>query len=144
MVATIQDISLAEHAYNRRRLIFKQNETIQDILEPSYWQHIAQELKPGDIIEALKEDFTLFVELFVLDVSRLSAKVKILKLNDFTEDKNKNTSDTLGSLKLFEIKHLKATKWCICRISDGQILHSGFQVKEDAEKWLEENIKTLI
>lgn len=117
--------------------------TVDDILEPAYWVHIAAKLKPdgGDIIEVLPEDKAFYAELLVLSASKIHAKVVPIVAVKLASAVSKKSEPTP---KGFEISFKgPQRKWSIIRKADKVVVQEKFQNKVDAEIWLEKNLPDL-
>lgn len=105
---------------------------IKDMLEPSYWAHVARDLRPGHKIEVLAEDMSYWAMLMVRDVGRTEAKVVVLqeKKLDAGVDLAKDVDDGL------EIKWRgPSAKFSVVRKDGGDILRDGFQTRDAASQW---------
>lgn len=73
---------LAEYARASFVATIPANITLQDILEPSYWAHVASsmqtQLRPTDRIECVWEDFSQCAEVLVIRPTKVSATVALL------------------------------------------------------------------
>ena len=70
-------LQFAAEVNNRFSCIVESGTPIETVLTPQYWAHNSVKLRRGDLIEAKWEDETRIVELRVVDVGRLYAKVKV-------------------------------------------------------------------
>ena len=57
--------------------------TVEDLLVPEYWTHVAKKFNPHDVIEVVPEDGSFFARLFVVDNANLWARVKLLEHFEF-------------------------------------------------------------
>lgn len=104
------------------------------LLDSSYWAHVSSKMRRGDIVNALSEDNSFFMELIVLDVGKLFAKVCQLRLVKISQAEMLNVAVPEG----FEIKFRGPRKWSVLRGKD--VLKEDLD-KPDAERWLEDHIK---
>jgi len=109
--------------------------TLEDILDPAFWAHMAAQLKPYDHIEARADDGTWVADLVVLGCDRTWAKVALkAKYNLTTKDvslsqAHKHTVEWKGPQHRF----------AVVRTSDSVMVKSGFQEKGDAALWVKEH-----
>lgn len=73
---------LAEYARSSFVATIPANITQEDILEPSFWAHVASsmqtQLRPTDRIECVWEDFSQYAEILVIRPTKVSATVAML------------------------------------------------------------------
>lgn len=111
--------------------------TVEQLLEPSYWSHVAVRMVPGDHVEVRAEDFSWVAYLVVHYAERTYAKVvidRVVKIADSTE------------IPVVSIKHKVEWKgphhkFAVIRISDAQMLHSGCKTRGEADDWLRNHEK---
>lgn len=106
--------------------------TVEDILQPSYWTHIAPQLQPYDHIEARAEDGKWIAFLIVLFSENNYAQVivdRVLKI-----EANADTTSPSAKYKVdWKGPHYK---YVVIRVSDDQMLHSGCKTRDEASSWL--------
>lgn len=100
------------------------------IEQPEYWTHIARRLTPGDVIEVLAENGSFFGTLLVRVCEKTWAKVAVLSWHDFE-------SQAVASTKYDVAWKGPVNKHCVVRVSDGEVIEKGFQTKDEAITWLE-------
>lgn len=106
--------------------------TVQDILEPSYWAHIAPQLSAGDHIEARAEDGKWIAFLIVLYCERTYARVVVDRVLEIRENAVA-TDESIRHKVEWKGPHYK---FAVIRIADSQMLQSGFKTREEAAAWL--------
>lgn len=116
--------------------------TLEHMLQPAYWAHVAPKLKPWDRIEARAEDGTYYAELLVLACDRTWARIHVLQWDDLSTQDISITQAADASTK-FEINHSPNLRWCVIRKSDRQVMHKEAQTKQDAELWLREYLRIV-
>jgi len=103
----------------------------EDLLKPEYWAHVAADLRPGCIIQAIPEDNTYFAEYFVIACARNWAKVSLLRFVELAEAK----ADIPEEKGAFEVNFGgPVQKWRFIRVADKQVIKSGFATKAEALK----------
>ena len=105
--------------------------TLDQMLQPESWTHVAKVLKKGDRIEITAADDTWFAELYVLSVSENDARVALLTKTAFADLQTKAPDATD-----VEVKHRGAAGWSAIRKSDKAILIEGRGSKKEVEDWL--------
>ncbi len=108
--------------------------TLEDLLRPSFWLHVAAKLRRMSVINVLSEDETWFAELIVLASGIGFAKVKMLRFVEFYEAEEAATEETAAFTT--EVKWSGPhAKHRVIRKEDGTVLKEGFANKVDAESW---------
>lgn len=129
---------LAETSRNVYMIVPEDGTPFDSLLEPSYWSHIADKLRPTDRIEVIAEDGSYFAELLVRSQGRMTAKVSVLRKVDL--DPPEAASQTLGFDVQWKGPH---HKHAVVRLSDKSIMQGSFDTKEMALAWLALNARTL-
>lgn len=106
------------------------------LLKPDYWAHVSSMLRCGDIIVALAEEKTWWMEMLVLDAGKLFAKVIELRRINITQAQMLNVPVPGG----FEIKFRGPRKWSVLRGKDVLVEDKE---KPEAEGWLRDHIAAL-
>lgn len=104
--------------------------TVEDLLEPAYWAHVAgaRAMQRFDRIEARAETGEWVADLLVVSAGRNWANVKLLATHDMTATASKATPEARHTVKL-----RGPHKWCVMRISDGAVIQQGLETKQAAE-----------
>lgn len=125
--------------YRRSFLIpVPHGQTIEDLLKPEYWMHVASSLTPGDHIEAQPEDGAWWAEFLVMDVAKAAARLEVLNRREF-------------ELNDEEFEHPSfAIKWAgigekhqVIRLSDKVVVSKGHKRKVDAARWLQSHMAAM-
>lgn len=106
--------------------------TVEDLLKPMTWINVKRkfpQIMSGNLIQCVKEDMSLFVELFVIGVSGDQIFLKLLRsiaLEEAAEDKSESAYliKWCGPVK----------KYCLIRKSDNEELRSGFTSRLEAQE----------
>lgn len=119
---------------------------LNDILNPKYWEHHSNKLRPGDKIEIRTEGSMFYAELFVVDVGHLAAKMKVLSAialqnTKESEDAIKIEKDaeqqTLEDNPGYSVKWVSPTKkWGVKREGQKDWVRTGFETKDAAQLWI--------
>lgn len=114
--------------------------SLKDILEPSYWVHVAPQLRVGHRIEIMAPDGDWWAMLIVRAVGRTEAVVQELQYVKLGEP----TAKVKGEENPYKIVWRgPARKFGIVRKSDKEVVKDEFQVREHAEKWLKNHLKNM-
>ena len=101
----------------------------EDLLDPSYWAHVARELAPFDRIEARAETSEWFSELVVVSAGRNYAVVREISHFDMTGQSEPTSA--------VEPKHTVSwkgpKKFCVVRLSDRAIISEGHTTRNEAD-----------
>lgn len=101
----------------------------EQVLEPSFWGHVGQMLRPWDRIEVRPEDLSYVAEVIVIESGPLFAKVALVfktTLEAKTEDVNTLTIEFVGG------KH---------RVRRGpDVMKGDFATKKDAQRWIDDYV----
>jgi len=130
-------VQLAEHARHDWVVNAEDETTIEELLDPAFWSHIAKDLTPFDHIEVRAEDCTWLAELVVVQKDRTWAIVHLLHKYDLVKS---TVPIPAGN---FEIKFNPHYKWRVIRKSDGKMLQSGFNTRDEGALWLANHLKSL-
>lgn len=114
------------------------DDTKEDILRPEYWLHMAPNMKPGDKIEMLWENGEQYAEALVLSATGKGASI------GFTLEPMKLAIPEMpktGS-SLYDVKWAgRHAKHRIIRLSDNEIMRSGFDSAPDAWRYVAKELK---
>jgi hypothetical protein len=107
--------------------------TVEDVLDPMYWAHVASKFTPYDRVEVRIDTGEWMLELIVLQASRNFARMHLVAKHDL--------SGASAEIPRGAIKHRvewKGThkKWCVVRIADSAMLQDSLQSKEAAAEWM--------
>jgi hypothetical protein len=106
--------------------------TLDDMLKPEYWAHVAYRLKPDDMIRALPEDRSFYASLVVRTAHRLSARMDVVHYIERGEPE----ADTVAgdySVGWGGPAH----RYRVIRNSDKEVIQHGFADKGDALKFID-------
>lgn len=130
---------LAEHVRNTWVVNAEEGTTIQDVLEPSYWAHVARELKPYDHIEVRLETGDWIAQMLVISQGLNWAKVHLLQQHNLSMSQEAPPSSQKHEVKWRGPQH----KWCVMRLIDNQALQTGME-KDEASAWLRNYERTTV
>lgn len=133
-------IKQAEFTRQVHSVVVDEHTSIEQMLVPDFWVHVAGKLHVGDKIEVTSDDNSLYAELLVRSCSRLHAKVHVLDAHIFKEMVKKEGKDKPPFYLAFKGA---VNKHAVIRTSDKEVVKMGFDTSDEAKKWLEENIADL-
>lgn len=125
----------AEYVRNVWAVTPEDGVTLDQVLEPSFWAHVAANLKPWDKIEVRAEDGTYYAELIVLQAARSWAKVRMIHQVELDEAPAEN-NDVPG----YHVKFAGRAKWRVIRKVDNEVIHQGAACEQEAKDWLTEHL----
>lgn len=136
----IQENRFSDASYKRNlwNVIIPHDVPFEDVENPSYWAHVAQKLRPMDRIEVFREDGTEWAELLVVMTDRVSAKVVVLN-RVALERAAVEDSDPQYRIEWAGPHH----KFRVVRVSDKEVIQSGFDSRDLAQMSLREYTKAL-
>jgi len=113
--------------------------TLDDVLKPEFFAHVASRLVPWSHIEVRPEDEAFYAELLVTRVGHNWVRCEVLQhkaLGELVEQ----VPETAG----FEVKWGgPAKKHRVIRKSDGSVLQDGFATAAEGNGWIAEHLKSL-
>lgn len=144
----------ADHYHNYWCAALAAEHTIEDVLKPEFWSHIAGSLKPGDLIRIQPEQNDFYAIVIVMAAQRGFAKVKIIDFVDLTkptaivsgsdsavltdaDDTPPPGEEYIVAWKGPQHKHV------VIRKSDNVRLKEGFSEKAAAEQWLRDHLAAM-
>lgn len=126
---TLGQVSVDFHATPRTGI------TLKDILAPSYWMAVANQMKAGCEIRVIPEDNSWYAKLLILSRDNISANVAVIFFSDFSL-KSKMDADE------FEVRSTQNnTKFGVFRKADNQLLKSGFTSERAANEHLDDYLR---
>jgi hypothetical protein len=110
----------------------------EEILEPSYWAHVAAQMQPLDHIEARWEDGSKIQYLIVAMCEKNYAVVKFDR--ELTLEQEAQAPSGAEKHRV-EWKGPRLM-WSVIRLSDSQIIHNGEKSRDLATAWMMEHEKS--
>jgi hypothetical protein len=132
-----QAIKLQENARNVFVAVAPAGDTIEDAKDAGYlWRD--SRLRPGDRVEMRDQDFTWLLELLVLERDEDSQTYSHRVLREWILDECELIVASMAGAFVSEM----GNGWAVCM---GQVvLKGGFKSEQQAGKWLQDKIKTLM
>lgn len=124
------------------RLTFRANVpagvSLDRVLEPDYFKHVAGNVKPGYRIEVMPADGAWYAELLVRKTTKEEVHCWLL----LSVDLNAQAESALAqSAADYKVAFGGAHKWRVIRLSDNEVLHHGEPTEADAKAWLANFLK---
>lgn len=127
-----QRMHLAEHSRQDWVVNVEAGTTVEDILEPAYWSHIASSMEPFDRIDARMETGEWLLELIVVECGRNWARVHLAKKHELQAV----VAEAPPALKHRVEWKGPQHKHVVIRLADNEVIQSGFSDKAAAQQWL--------
>lgn len=112
----------------------EQGTTLDMLLDPKFWSHVANKLRPYDEIKVRCDDGTFYGHLLVLACDRTWARVFKLTFESLTSSDISLTQAAI--LEDYDVKFRGPRKWSVLRKSDNAVLAEGLHAEADARTWL--------
>jgi len=110
----------------------------EDVMDPSFWMHVATRLRPKTEVTVLPQDGAFYMKVFVRYADRTSARIHELdyqELQIVTAEEVEN--------RLFDIGFNSGNLFFVYRKADSAVLQAKFQAKEEAAAWMSEHMKAM-
>lgn len=149
------DLKQAEFVRSEWRVVLKEGETMEDVLQADFWSHVADKLNRSsaanqialDHIEIIAHDRSFWAEVLVVDRGKLWAKVEVLHYKDLggavKAAKEKAAEKEIEDPDYTVRYHGPKKLWIIIRNSDKSELYSEIGSKDAAFTKLAEHKKTI-
>ena len=123
-----------EQAVRTWHITVEPDQTLEDVMEPAFWCHVAKMMEPHQRIHVDVADGTWSAVLMVRDVAPHSVATSLEFHADMSED-----VATLGDAADYKVEwagpHHKNR---VVRVSDNMVIKHGFAQKAEAEAWVRE------
>lgn len=136
------DLRLATSARNAWHQTVPLDTTIEDLIKPSFWAHIANKLQPADRIEVDFEDGSWLADIRVNERDATWAKIQVLNQAGKVAVASGDAPDEPEDDYKVEWSG-RHTKYRVVRLSDKAVLQTMLPSKLDAEVWLRDHKKAL-
>lgn len=103
--------------------------TVEAMLNPASWVHMARRLSPRDRIEVMPEDGAWMADFVVLYKDTVGASLFLLQKWDLTKVTVESKDD------YFVKWQSPATKYAVFRASDKTVVKNGFETEAQAQEW---------
>lgn len=129
----IMTLQLTEYYRRSFTVVAPSGKTLEDMLHPEEWKHVASQLSAYDRIELRSADDDWLAELVVTKAERLKAHVSVLLKSDMGGKPKDKKQPKVPSGYTVSFKG-PAHRWSVVSPT-GALLHTGETSKEDATQW---------
>jgi hypothetical protein len=130
-------LSAAEYIRREWRITVDPATTLDDMMNPGYWAHVAAQLRTGDEITAVAEDNSFYAKFFVRFARRLEASVSLIQHVELEA-----VAVTTELASEYSIKFRgQRSKFTI--LKGKEVLRDGFETENQAKAYLEDHLKAL-
>lgn len=129
----------AEHTRNEWTIDAEVGTTIEDVMEPSYYAHMAEQMQPFDHVNVRMDDGSWVAYLIVAGTGRNWARVRLDRKIEMTVDQD-TPAETVRHRVEWKGPHFK---WSVIRVADGEKVKEGCASKAEAAAWMVEHEKTI-
>lgn len=99
--------------------------SLEEVLKPDFWAHVAYRLKPSDRIDVYTEDSSYYAELLVVGTNRTNASVVVIHKIDLAKSV-RTIGVPVDSASQYEVVWgTPATKYQVIRKADGFVFSNG-------------------
>lgn len=114
----------------------------KDLLKPEFWLHVAAVVKVLDRIEVIPESGEYFAELIVVDQSKTSLRVRLLRFVPLIEGSGaETTGEDVSNDPDFEVAWRGGAKWTVLRKVDKVMIYRDMPSRDAALAKLAEHVK---
>lgn len=126
VVVDPQRMKVAEYVRREWVVTAEEGTSVDDILHPGYWAHMARDMSMYDRIEVRIDTGEFLLELLVKNKGPNWAQVALLQHHDLVGV----GADEAAALEEIDILFKgPIRKWCAIRKSDGEVLQDKFESK---------------
>jgi hypothetical protein len=127
-----QRMGLAEQLRQDWVVNAEEGTTVEEVLDPQYWAHMAVQMQPMDRIDVRLETGEWMLELLVINTGRNWAQVNLLHKYELVQ-----RSETLPAAQKHRIEWKgPQLKWAVIRVADNEVIHKELASKAAAAEWL--------
>lgn len=131
-------LRLAEFARQVHHVVPEDGTKFEDILREEFWAMVSHKFKPCDLIEVHAEDGSYFAQLYIRAAGRNWAKVALINRVDLEP-----AGAAIGSTEYEATWKGPHHKFAVVRLSDSQIIKSGFDTREAAGEYIKSHQKAM-
>ena len=135
----VSNLRSAEYCRNVWTAIVSSDTSIEQMLKPSFWGHVAQQFRVGDHVEVVSEDQSFYAEFYVRFARRLEASVSLLRKVDLREVRSTVDNDLTSS---YSVK-FRGSRAKFSVLQGDKIVRDNFETEELAQAWLNGHLKSL-
>lgn len=136
----VADFGLAEHILTQHVVKAEAGLTLDDVMRPQYWSHVAAQLKPMSLIHVYSKDGSFYALLTVRHCTRIEAIVEPVLVKEFKALERLAQSEGREFITRYGSA---ASGWQVLRAADKQLVKDGFDTERQAQEWLDGHLKAL-
>jgi hypothetical protein len=139
----LMETQLVSAEYQRQEMVAtpEPGTTLEEMLNPEYWSHIAKRVKVWDRIEVRSHDGAWWAELLVRAVQPFAVRVHVLRVAKF--DDNLKAAEQADLPAGYEVVNRGARGWTVIRESDREVLREREASRALAVMWLKGHLQVL-
>lgn len=128
---------------NRWQIRVDAGVTIEDLIHPHFWKHVAKKFTDYDLIDVISKDNSYIAELRVLRHTDMAVKTVLTNFIDLTKIDYSDLASTMQSD--YYVKFMGADEWCVMRktATGADAVLKGFPSEREAEKQRALHIKAI-
>ena len=127
-------LKMAEHTRNVFTIVIPPGISLQSVLRPVYWAHVAQHLKPYSRVECRAADNKWLADLMVASAGKQEASMWVLNYVDIEAQAKKGSVDDSE----YRISFAPRQRWRVIRASDGMVVHKDCATEDEASEWVKQ------
>ena len=128
-----------QYAYNEWFAELPPGATIEQVMEPDYWAHLAMLIRPLDTMEVFSEDGTWEALFRVMFVGPNEVKLSTLRVVE-----HEKVVGTASLSDVYDIIYKSAiTKWAVVNKQNGMIIKDKFFPRSEAVAFLRKHLETV-
>lgn len=131
-MSKISQLHSAEFARTVFAAVVPPEDSLDVILEPEYWMHVARKLRKNDRVEVNTRDGSYFAELMVVSTGLTWVRMAVLRHIDLTKLKVKGKPKD----DLYAKFGSEATQFRVLSRKSKTVIKDGFPDMESADAWI--------
>lgn len=125
-------------------IVVESGTTMEDIMKPEYFCHVAKYLEVGNEIKVMSDDMSLYARLIVLNSTNVSARVFALEYHDLSDAETSVSALGVVTSEDYEVVFRGIhSKWSIVKKDGGQVVIDGLDDRRTAERELAGYLKSM-
>lgn len=131
---------LGGHYTQDWEVVVETGTTVDDMLKPEFWAHVAKQLRQYSKIKVLPDDGSYYAELLVQSAGNVWAKCVVLHHVEFTARQPSAAEAPSHTIEYAGPHH----KWrVVSNAGDRPVVSKEHASREDAALWLNDHLKAI-
>ena len=146
MVRKIQEARFKPSDFVSKRftIVVETGTTMEDIMRPEYFCHVAKYLEVGNQIEVMSDDMSLYARVLVMNRTNVSARVFALEYHDLSDAETSAAVPGMVTSEDYEVVFRGIhSKWSIVKKDGGQVVLDGLEDRRTAGRELAGYLKSM-